>query len=176
MNLRWTIRKRVGARAARLVIRLIPYLVVIVGLVSCTRPPASAGATFSGFQAQYLSYDVPTTMHAGADHNATLTVKNLSDATWPSRSTDGGSANVVVVSYHWFPAEGQGDRPIMWEGKRSALPKDVGPGETVTVEQVTVAAPPNPGAYRLSLTLLNELIGWFDERNVPPLVVPIVVE
>ena len=145
----------------------------LVGLAGCNKPAATAGS-FAGYQVEWLSHNVPSVMQAGADETVSATFKNASQVTWPSRSATANSANVVVVSYHWF--SGDGSQLITWEGKRTPLPKDVIPGETVTVDQITVASPREPGSYRLALTLLNELVGWFDQNGAPTQVVPVTVQ
>jgi hypothetical protein len=128
----------------------------------------------SAYRVRWVDHDVPSRMEAGADHRLTATVTNISDATWPSQSHDGGPANVIVVSYHWRTADGSG--LVIWEGKRSILPRDVKPGEAVTVEGITVTAPEDPGAYTLELTLLNELVAWFDAQGAATARIPVVVE
>jgi uncharacterized protein (DUF3820 family) len=56
---------------------------------------------------------------------------------------------------------------VVWEGVRTALPADVGPGSTVTVD-LDVLAPAGGGSYILQVDLVREGVGWFSARGVPP--------
>ena len=63
---------------------------------------------------------------------------------------------------------------VAWDGERSVLPRDVGPGKQASVS-VAVTLPLNPGRYILRLTLLQEGAAWFDEQGATPAEVPIEV-
>src|ERR1700677_551238 len=64
----------------------------------------------------------------------------------------------VQLAYHWLDDRGN---PIVWDGRRTALPI-VYPGQRVTVE-ARVRAPIPPGRYRFALDLVVEHQAWFSE-------------
>ena len=65
----------------------------------------------------------------------------------------------VNLSYRWFDTQGN---LSVSEGHRTGLPRPLGPGDSANVE-VTVQLPAAPGAYELSLTLVQEHFAWLDE-------------
>jgi hypothetical protein len=98
--------------------------------------------------------------HAGATATAHVTLENEGTATWRTTPTGG-----VHASYHWLDPLGS---PIVWDGTRTVLPRDVAPGERVEL-QLTVTAPRPPGRYRLALDLVEEHCFWFAEVGASPL-------
>jgi hypothetical protein len=130
--------------------------------------PAAPLAALSAYGVEWISNQIPSEMQAGRSYTVTLTIKNPTSATWPA----GGTARPgsVDVAYHWLPA--QGDKPVVFEGERTGLPHDIAPGESITLSNVLVVAPPSPGSYRLQMTLVHESITWFD---VKPLTLPVTV-
>ena len=91
-------------------------------------------------------------------------VRNDGIEVWPC---DGTLA--VHLSYRWIDAAGE---VIPVEGKRFKLPAPVEPGATTAV----VFAPPEPpsGATKLRLTLVQELVAWFDTAGGPTLDLAVV--
>jgi len=132
--------------------------------------PTSPAKTLSAFNVEWLSHQIPSEMQAAKSYRATITLKNTTTATWP---TKGDPPGPVFVSYHWLPA--QGDQPVVFDGERTAFPHDITPGEVITLDKVAVLAPPNPGSYRLQVSLVQEGITWFDTQGVPSLTVPVTV-
>jgi hypothetical protein len=65
----------------------------------------------------------------------------------------------VNLSYRWYDADGN---LSVSEGHRTGLPRPLGPGDSANLE-VTVQMPAVPGAYELSLTLVQEHFAWLDE-------------
>jgi hypothetical protein len=90
-------------------------------------------------------------------------VRNDGVDVWPC---DGTLA--VHLSYRWIDVEGN-SMPI--EGTRFMLPAPVEPGATAAVA-FTHPEPPS-GAAILRLTLVQELVAWFDEVGGPTLELPI---
>ena len=89
-------------------------------------------------------------------------VRNDGTEAWPC---DGTLA--VHLSYRWIDAAGN---VIPVEGKRFNLPAPVEPGATAAVA-FTRPEPP-PDAARLRLTLVQELVAWFDDVGGPTLDLP----
>jgi hypothetical protein len=85
-----------------------------------------------------------------------VSVENAGTATW----RDG-----VNLAYHWLDHLGN---PIVWDGIRTPLPREVPPGGTLELE-ARVRAPLPPGRYRLALDLVDEGRLWFAELGNPAL-------
>lgn len=101
---------------------------------------------------------------AGQAQTVRIAVTNPSDVTWPALGRDGGGYS-VRLSYHWFDAARQ---MVVFEGRRTLLPHDLGPGETVELSAV-IEAPAQPGRYLLRLTMVQEGVAWFDAAGALPL-------
>jgi hypothetical protein len=120
------------------------------------------------FNVEWLSQQIPAEMQAGKPTELTLTLKNPTSETWPA-----GTGPVTVnIAYHWVTADG---KPVVFEGVRTRLPHDIAPGESITLNNVGVLAPPNPGTYRLQVTLVQETIAWLEWKGGKPLTVPVTV-
>ncbi len=78
----------------------------------------------------------------------------------------------VRLSYHWQTTQGQ---TVVDDGLRTGLPQPVPPGTQITVE-MRVESPPEPGDYQLVVDLVEEGFGWFSEKQVPPLVLPVTCQ
>jgi hypothetical protein len=144
---------------------------------SATPAPSSPGVTPkpfepSDYRVEWVSHQIPSEMQTARDYNVTVTLKNEGHATWQSKETDGGLLNKVFVAYHWLSA--QGDKPVFFEGQRTPLPEDLGPGQTVTVNNVVVTAP-RSGSFRLQITLVHEGVVWFESQGAKTLIVPVKV-
>jgi hypothetical protein len=64
----------------------------------------------------------------------------------------------IRVSYHWRTVDGD---VHTYDGLRSPLPFDLGPGQAAIVP-VWVEAPAEPGRYRLEVDLVHEHVRWFE--------------
>ena len=115
--------------------------------------PASSTAPFAEYKVEWVSNKIPSEMKAGETQKVAVTIKNTSSVTWPSASSIGTDDYSVRVSYHWLPAKG--DDPLVYDGLRTNLPHDVAPGESVTLDNVNVEAPKQPGSYRLQLARIE---------------------
>jgi 2-polyprenyl-3-methyl-5-hydroxy-6-metoxy-1,4-benzoquinol methylase/predicted O-methyltransferase YrrM len=110
------------------------------------------------------------------DRLATIEVESEYSETVPAGQTfrlplqvcnKGGSSfascapSPVCVSYHWKSQENLAHD--VFEGKRSAIPFPLPSGETRRLCAV-MEAPPQPGKYKLQLTLIQEGICWFEQH------------
>lgn len=68
----------------------------------------------------------------------------------------------VHLSYHWKSPGSE--FYAVFDGPRTALPHDVGPGESVQVEAI-VEAPRKAGTYVLEWDLVQEDVTWFYEKS-----------
>jgi hypothetical protein len=119
------------------------------------------------------------------------------------RQSDPAHRNPVNLSYRWISGptmkerRGEGEalaadlaewkgRPLphhslarrrqmlVSEGTRTALPKDLAPGESVVLNAL-VQTPPSAGNFTLRLTMVKEDVAWFDERGARTLDLPVTV-
>lgn len=65
----------------------------------------------------------------------------------------------IHLSYHWFDMDGN---VTIFEGLRSQLIPPLDPGSS-EIYELKIAPPPDPGEYRLRITLVQEGVRWFDE-------------
>jgi hypothetical protein len=69
----------------------------------------------------------------------------------------------VDLGFHWYTLGGQA---AVWDGARTKLPADLGPGQSVTL-QAQVAAPAQGGQYQLRFDLVQEGVAWFSSKGLP---------
>lgn len=129
----------------------------------------------SGYRVRWEPHTVPAVMPAGSSADARIAFTNLGDVVWPDvlagdpAAHSGGYA--VRLAYEWTPASAP---PPDMPGGRAELPHPVSPGETMTL-LVPLEAPKQPGEYRLTFGLVQELVAWFAAKGAPMLVVPVSV-
>ena len=66
----------------------------------------------------------------------------------------------VALSYHLTRGDGA---MVVFEGLRTPLPRSLAPGESYDL-QLRVAAPSQPGTYRLVPDVVHEGVAWMNER------------
>jgi hypothetical protein len=94
-------------------------------------------------------------VEAGARQLATVEVENAGSAPWRTRGPDDG----LFLAYHWLDERGN---PIVWDGDRTPLEREVAPGETLR-QEMALRGPIPPGAYRLAVDLVEENRFWLAE-------------
>lgn len=110
------------------------------------------------YLARYRVEDRPLMMDARSMNQVPVTIENAGALTWPHLGADS-----VRLSYHWEKTDARGAH-LDFEGRRSPLPIDLAPGQSVRVLG-TVKAPDEPGRYRLRWDLVREHVTWFSERG-----------
>lgn len=138
------------------------------------QPVTTAALPLSAYKVEWVSHQIPSEMQAGKDYGVAATLKNSGEQAWPSKGIGDQLANQVSVAYHWL--SGQGDKVVVFDGERTPLPHDVAAGDTVTVNSIRVVAPNAPGSYRLQLTLVHEMVAWFEQQGANTVTVPITVK
>jgi hypothetical protein len=86
-----------------------------------------------------------------------VTLRNDGRMTW-----EAAGVLPIHLSYHWMSADE--DVYLHFDGARTPLPRDVAPGETISVNAI-VRAPEQPGNYRLQWDLVHENVTWFDRKE-----------
>lgn len=129
----------------------------------------------SGYRVRWDSHTVPAAIARGSSAEARIAFTNLGDAVWPDilaadpAARAGGYA--VRLAYEWTAASAG---PTIKPRRRADLPHPVHPGETMTL-LVPLDAPDQPGDYRITFELVQELVTWFDGKGAATLVVPVTV-
>ena len=102
---------------------------------------------------------LPATLSVSRTNSAVaVTVTNPTSALWTAKGTA-----PVHLSVHWYDAAGN---VLVWDGPRTELASDLGPGASATV-QVGVGALP-AGAASLSVDLVSEGVRWFGAGAIRP--------
>jgi hypothetical protein len=100
---------------------------------------------------------LPAAMRPGKAVTIAVDVRNRGARVWPARGNQ-----PVRLTYHW--ADPPSGRPVVFEGWRTVLPRDLAPGEAVRLN-ARVFAPREPGRYRLQLAMVHEHVTWFSEQG-----------
>lgn len=95
-------------------------------------------------------------------------VTNLGGTTWRANVPLNISCEIRVGN-HWLDATGA---LVQYDDGRTKIPRDVPPGETITVP-LTITAPEQPGQYILEIDVVQELITWFKDKGSATLRLPI---
>ncbi len=95
---------------------------------------------------------------SGTAATVPITVTNTGNFTWGA-----AGATPVHLGYHWTDANGG---VVVWDGSRSSLAVDVGPGGSQTL-QASITFPSGAGTYTLRWDLVQEGVSWFSGKNVP---------
>jgi hypothetical protein len=91
-----------------------------------------------------------------------VTLRNRGNRIWPTSQ--------VFVAYHWF----RDHKLVVWDGVRTHLPRDLEPGGRATLS-ARVKTPAESGSYVLQITLVQELVTWFENKGATTIFRPIVV-
>ena len=134
-------------------------LLVLLAFFGCGGD-GSSELPLVGFKVEFGKHEIPTEMMVGQTVSADVTFKNASSKTWPSKP-DAGGRNAVNLSYHWLDCKRQ---MVVLDGLRTPLSHDLKPGESVTL-RAAIRAPEKPGEYLLHVTLVQEAVAWFSDRD-----------
>jgi hypothetical protein len=136
--------------------------VILTGL-----PPSTSINSPRGLSAEYELKSVSHFFRAGAKGTVEFYARNTGTAVWLSRPPS--SAGSVELGYSWHDADGK-------EAKagRINLHYSVYPGTDYTFAGM-IDAPDQPGDYVLSLELVSELVTWFHDVGVRPVLIDVKV-
>jgi len=113
----------------------------------------------NGFGASYAIAPPATSFLPGSRAVLPVTLTNTGLVTWAA-----GGANPVHVAAHVYDAFGA---LLLWDGERAALPNDVAPGQSVSVN-VAIAVPATTvrAKYDARIDLVREGLAWFSSYGV----------
>jgi hypothetical protein len=118
--------------------------------------------TDQAYRVEWAEVHLPVEVAPGVRIAVPVTMRNTGNRVWP--------ASQVFVSYHWF----RDDRLVVWDGERTPLPRDLRAGSRAAVS-VRMATPPEAGSYVLKLTLVHELVTWFEHKGATMFIQPVAV-
>jgi hypothetical protein len=139
---------------------LLIFLAAVVLFIFGCGSDGSSELPLTGFKVEFVKHDIPSEMGPGQTVSVDVTIKNVSSETWPSKP-DAKERNAVNLSYHWLDRRRQ---IVVFEGLRTPLPRDLNPGESITLK-ASISAPEKTGDYLLHLTLVQDGVAWFSERD-----------
>jgi hypothetical protein len=125
----------------------------------------------AGFKVEFGPHNIPAEMTANETVLVDITIKNTSTKTWPSKPNETGRY-AVNLSYHWLGPKRQ---MIVFDGLRTPLPRDLDPGESVTL-RATIQPPAKAGEYRLHVTMVQEAVAWFSDNDGGHVLIPVSVK
>lgn len=139
----------------------IPVAVMLLGLAAsgCERRTAALATPDPGgsYQIEWVSLTAPATLEPSEITTVPVTVRNAGSA--PISPVN------LALSYHWNDAADP-KRVIVWDGRRTAIGRPIGPGETHTAG-LRLQAPDQPGEYVLEVDLVREGVAWFSKKGSP---------
>lgn len=115
-------------------------------------------AVVPAYAAEWLGYDAPVRMVAGASGLAYIEVRNAGTEPWPKSGDDAVSLGHRWLDSQGVEAPGTGDKT--WP-----LPKTVEAGDTVVLPAVEYVAPDTPASYLLVWDLVQHG-AWLSEKGV----------
>ena len=126
------------------------------------QPVAAKSWSSQAYRVEWEDAHIPEEVAANVVMAVPVTVRNIGNRVWP--------ASQVFVAYHWF----RDDRLVVWDGERTRLPRDLGAGGRAALS-VRVETPAEPGSYVLQLTLVHELVSWFENKGAATVIRPVAV-
>jgi hypothetical protein len=141
--------------------------IVVLGLIGAAAAATSAQVAGPpwpdpAYRVEWTEAHLPAEVATGVRIAVPMAIVNSGNRTWP--------ATQVFVSYHWL----RDGRLIVWDGDRTVLPRDLRAGSRSALA-ARVTTPDEPGDYVLQLTLVHELVTWFEHRGATMSVHPISV-
>ncbi|WP_052950037.1 hypothetical protein [Dyella japonica] len=109
-----------------------------------------------------LVIDIENVQPEGKGLTLSLSVMNHSAINLPSVSDDN---RPVRFSWRFVPLDASPSPDDGWDTRKD-LTGDVAPGQTSRFS-FPIAAPAQPGSYRLEVDMVQELVSWFHRRGMP---------
>ncbi|MBD1905968.1 class I SAM-dependent methyltransferase [Funiculus sociatus GB2-A5] len=125
----------------------------------------------SAYNAQITLLEPLPLLKAGGEATIKVSVKNISDVTWPSLSESQGKY-MINLGNHWLNKAG---KIIMNDDGRKPLPKSIKPLEEAEIS-LDITIPGEPGNCLLELDMVHEGVTWFKEKGSQTTRVSVQVE
>jgi len=153
--------------------RFAPALAALAVLLASSAAFARTGQVYrlrlaaetpaAWYGASYAPAEASLSLRPGEVRTTEVRVTNTGRMTW---SAD----DVFHLAYHWYDS----DRRKLEDGRRTSLPRAVGPGETIVL-RAELQAPAAEGRYLLGWDMVQERVTWFTDQGLAPAVVPVSV-
>lgn len=157
---------------------LVAAVACIAVLTACDSKPepesqqspqsSSAAASQNVFAAQYQADNTTWKVTADSKFSVPVTIKNTSADTWSSQVAKGP----VLAAYHWLDSN---KKLLVRDGLRTPFATPVAAGSEVKIN-LNAQAPKEAGTYIMQVSLVQEGVAWFEDRQVRPLELTIQVE
>jgi hypothetical protein len=131
---------------------------------------AEADLSAQAFKAEIVA-DPHFVLKAGRLETIYVTIKNVSETTWPALGQADGKQKVVLGN-HWLDETG---RMIIQDDNRASLIYDLQPGQQIELP-LTIRPPLTPGRYVVELDMVQERVAWFGSRGSKTLKINVLVE
>ena len=129
---------------------------------------SSAPASQNVFGAQYQADNTTWKVTADSKFSVPLTIKNTSADAWSSQAAQGP----VLAAYHWLDSS---KKMLIRDGLRTPFATPVVAGSEVKIN-LNAQAPKEKGTYIMQVSLVQEGVAWFENKQVKPLELTIHVE
>jgi hypothetical protein len=103
---------------------------------------------------------------AGTKIEIPILVRNSSNFVWEPKNS-----NPVNFAYRWSDLNG---KIVVLDGERTILPTKLPPKRSMRLNAV-VKLPSSPGNYILTLTMVQEYVGWFNQKGAQAPQIPVRV-
>ncbi|BAY31819.1 hypothetical protein NIES2107_37050 [Nostoc carneum NIES-2107] len=110
------------------------------------------------FRQEINFFEYPKSVKINLEKKVPVIVKNTSNFLW---SNEGDRP--THLSYKWIGKDPQGNLTYI-EGNRTPLPYDVYPGDSVALN-AEIITPTIPGKYILIITMVQESVAWFSDKQ-----------
>lgn len=133
------------------------------------------------FSQEFSDVRVPKVVLVGKLFNVFAIAQNYSNFIWATnfKASINKVNNPVTFSYRWINSKGEFE---VHEGEQTRIPWSVSYNPNLFYNiwnnvgiNTTVKAPDRPGSYTLRLTMVQEGVGWFDEKGAKPKDIPVTV-
>jgi tRNA (mo5U34)-methyltransferase len=121
------------------------------------RPPASTTLAMAGLRARLELLEAPSRVRPGAELLLRVRVENEGSTAWPAEVEP--PPGPVKLGAHLIGAD---ETDLDWDYGRATLPRDLKPGDGVTLS-LALLAPTTPGAYFIEMDMVAEHLTWFED-------------
>jgi 4-amino-4-deoxy-L-arabinose transferase-like glycosyltransferase len=137
-----------------------PYTAFISAVSQFTATQGNAPLPERAFKASLDVMDAPAKLLATQKQRIYVTLKNISETTWPSLGQSDGNY-LVRLGNHWLDLN---HRTIVNDDARAQLLHDLQPGDSVGIP-LLITAPEIPGDYVLEIDMVQEGVSWFGQKG-----------
>jgi tRNA (mo5U34)-methyltransferase len=129
-------------------------------VIVCRKNPNREATTVHDYVAslEFIGDEPPAVLRAGESVTFRISATNRGRVTWPAKGA-AETKGIVRLGGHLLRGD---EEEVEWDGGRSALPRDVAPGETAQVD-FAFTAPERPGSYIMEFDMVAEHVTWFED-------------